>query len=399
MVIITNKGLIDPLAFELIGASTKRSDNSTIGFFGSGVKYAIAGLLKRGIPFQVWRGNEAIDFSTERVEMRGMAFDRILINGKPTSMTTDMGPKWETWMLIRELYANAVDEGGEMAVTDEYQQFIKEDSTTIIFPDRSSIEDIIKRQDFYFTRGRDVIYEDKRIRVYEDIGEAGYYVKGIYVGGGSTGHGYEVRDIPYEINEERVIMHRWAAQSNTFERIMGITDARTVKRIVARTKSKTIEGSIFLNTLPYTFSSVVPSPAWADIMFFDTSDSDYATEWNHVVVSKEIYDRLAHPNKWTKRRWDPSGTNEQNNKLAKALELVRAHVPTICDGHRIAFAKSQSRALGIGTEDGVVYVHDSIADEPVETIASHLVMMLSDSKPEVGIKCLTDLFKQQTNNH
>ena len=33
---IESKGIIDPQAFILLGASTKRADDSKIGFFGSG---------------------------------------------------------------------------------------------------------------------------------------------------------------------------------------------------------------------------------------------------------------------------------------------------------------------------------------------------------------------------
>lgn len=43
---------------------------------------------------------------------RGQMYDRILVNGEKTSLTTAMGPDWESWFAIRELYCNAVDEGG-----------------------------------------------------------------------------------------------------------------------------------------------------------------------------------------------------------------------------------------------------------------------------------------------
>jgi len=393
MVIITNKGLIDPLAFELIGASSKRSDSSTIGFFGSGVKYAIAGLLGRGIPFQVWRGNEMIDFATEEVEMRDMKFQRITINGRPTSMTTTMGPKWETWMLLRELYANAIDEGGEMAVTDQYEDFITEGRTTIILPDADALKDILDRQDYFFTRGRDVVYEDERLKVYEDIGTAGYYVKGIFVGGSGTGHGYQIKDEPYEINEERVVMYGWKAQSATFERIMHINCAKTVRRIVAKAKQNgSIERGLFTNTCPFSFGSVKPSEAWSNIMFFPQESATFAVEWNHVVVSDEIYNKLNHPNKWTQRKWSPVGTNEQNKRLSDAYALVRREHPAACDSHTIMFGRSASKALGMGTEDGVIYVSEGIADEPVEALAAHLTMMLSEKTPEIGLKCLTKYY-------
>lgn len=391
MVIITNKGLIDPLAFELIGASTKRDDEQTIGFFGSGVKYAIAGLLKRGIPFQVWRGTEPIEFTTEKVVMRDTEFDRILIDGKPTSMTTSMGPKWELWMLVRELYANAIDEGGEMAVTDDYSQFIREDHTTFIFPDRVRLQEVIGQQEFLFARNREIIYEDERIRVYEDVGRAGYYVKGIYVGGEGNGHGYMIKDHPYAINEERKIENEFWARLHTLERITKISCPKTIKKIVSRAKVQgTIEYNIFHG---YLNGSVKTSEAWAEVMLFPADAKEFATEWNHLPVSEDVYKLLDHPNKWTRRKWDPSGTEEQNKKLNEAMGLVRMIDPGVCAGMELMFAQSSSKALGMGFEDGVMYVSADIAGEPTLTIAAHLTMMLSENHPTLGLRAVTAYFR------
>lgn len=63
--------------------------------------------------------------------MRGDKSREILINGQGCSITTDIGPKWEAWMAIREIYSNAIDEGGEMAITDEYSSFIEKGKNNI----------------------------------------------------------------------------------------------------------------------------------------------------------------------------------------------------------------------------------------------------------------------------
>ena len=55
---IQNEGEIEKRAFQLIGASTKRDDESKIGFFGSGNKYAIALLLRKNIFFKVYSGKK-----------------------------------------------------------------------------------------------------------------------------------------------------------------------------------------------------------------------------------------------------------------------------------------------------------------------------------------------------
>ena len=58
---IVNKGEIYEKAFTLIGASTKRGDDSKIGFFGSGLKYAMAVLLRNEIHFKT--GNSTTVYS------------------------------------------------------------------------------------------------------------------------------------------------------------------------------------------------------------------------------------------------------------------------------------------------------------------------------------------------
>jgi len=99
-----------------MGISSKRGDEEKIGFFGSGNKYSIALLLREKIPFKIFSGEKEVKFTTDTVMFRGQTYEQIRINGEPTSLTTSMGPDWEPWFAIREMYCNAVDEGGEKLV-------------------------------------------------------------------------------------------------------------------------------------------------------------------------------------------------------------------------------------------------------------------------------------------
>ena len=80
---IVNKGIVDINSFRLLGASSKRNDETKIGFFGSGLKYAIAYLLRQGIELKVFAGNEEIIFSTKSEKLRDKAFEVIYINNVP----------------------------------------------------------------------------------------------------------------------------------------------------------------------------------------------------------------------------------------------------------------------------------------------------------------------------
>lgn len=157
---ISNKGEIEMGGLHLIGVSSKRGDESKIGFFGSGNKYAIATLLRAKIPFKIYSGTKQVKIETEPVLFRGTMYRQILIDGEKTSLTTDMGPDWENWFAVREMYCNAQDEGeAEMKVarqpkgvvgktkifielTDELERFFKVINEYILIDKTNQLETV-----------------------------------------------------------------------------------------------------------------------------------------------------------------------------------------------------------------------------------------------------------------
>lgn len=111
-VVFVNDGLIDPLAIATFGVNAKVTDNP-IGFFGTGLKYAIAVLLRHRHEITVWRGTERLDFTVAEHESRGKTFGIVTMNGQPLGFTTDLGKQWEMWQALRELWCNCADENGE----------------------------------------------------------------------------------------------------------------------------------------------------------------------------------------------------------------------------------------------------------------------------------------------
>ena len=112
MIVFQNKGLIDPMAITTFGLNAKVGD-SPIGQFGTGLKYAIAVLLRTGHEITIWRGLEPLRFDVIEHETRGKLFNIVRMNGEKLSFMTNLGPKWELWMAFRELFCNAKDEGDD----------------------------------------------------------------------------------------------------------------------------------------------------------------------------------------------------------------------------------------------------------------------------------------------
>lgn len=110
-VIFENNGEIDPLLITTFGVNVKEGDNA-IGFFGTGLKYALSILLREGCEVWIQSGTEQHQFAKQTIELRGKPFEFVTMDGKPLGFTTEVGKKWELWMAYRELYCNATDEQG-----------------------------------------------------------------------------------------------------------------------------------------------------------------------------------------------------------------------------------------------------------------------------------------------
>jgi len=106
-----NRGLIDLRAVRTFGVSAKDCKNP-IGFFGTGLKYAIAICLRLGGTITLYRGLERYEFSTSEATIRNSEFRIVTMNGEELGFTTDLGKTWEPWQAFRELYCNTMDEGG-----------------------------------------------------------------------------------------------------------------------------------------------------------------------------------------------------------------------------------------------------------------------------------------------
>ena len=77
---ISNKGLLDVEALTLLGASSKRGDNTKIGMFGSGNKFSLAYLLRNNYELRIFSGLEEIKLTTIEKTFRDKKFNIILVN-------------------------------------------------------------------------------------------------------------------------------------------------------------------------------------------------------------------------------------------------------------------------------------------------------------------------------
>ncbi len=117
-VIFWTPGSLDPKAFMVMGLSVKKSD-SPIGYFGTGLKYAIAIILRNGGEIEIETEGERYCLGTVEESFRGEKTTLVTCNKQNLGYTTELGKTWELWQAYRELYCNTIDEGGAVVLPEE----------------------------------------------------------------------------------------------------------------------------------------------------------------------------------------------------------------------------------------------------------------------------------------
>lgn len=163
-ILIQNDGEIETNSFELIGASTKRGDTAKIGFFGSGLKYSVAYMMRNKIEFKIFSGELELKFTTVPEKLKDQIFDRICINGKPTSYTVTMGPTWtEDWFVLREIYCNALDESICQMVRETENINAVAGKTRVYIEATENLKVVVDNWDAYFSTEREATLDVEKV--------------------------------------------------------------------------------------------------------------------------------------------------------------------------------------------------------------------------------------------
>lgn len=298
---IENKGELDINSLVLIGASTKRNDDTKLGFFGSGNKYALATLLAKGVDFKIFSGEGEVPITTEETEFRGVKFKKIIIDGQSTSLTTDMGPQWQEWMAVREWVANSLDEGGHTIIQGTKNINGREGYTRFFIEHSPAIKEVLDQWNNYFTFDReDVIVSDDTGKLFSqtDVKERlVLYRKGIrcYFGEGNKAlYHYDLSS--FKINESRIVESTYSANKEIMLFLNNISDASVLRNILMKASR---EGT-FENSLYWKYGVTRLSATWLTaignhcIINEDVSGHFISIQQNkeHYIVSRELAYRI-----------------------------------------------------------------------------------------------------------
>lgn len=200
--IFRNHGELDINVITTFGVSVKQGPNP-IGYFGTGLKFAIATLLRHGATLSLRTAGADFEFHTKEKVIRGETFQSIWMNDLELPYTTNLGRDWQPWMAIREIFSNCRDESGGLIdrVLDTGTSFIIEGV------------DIDLSKYFLWVREDEPIYEDDGIAIYE--GESPHiFYKGfaaLDLGKKPATHTYNLK-CNMKLTEDRTLKEPWYAE-------------------------------------------------------------------------------------------------------------------------------------------------------------------------------------------
>lgn len=243
MVVFENKGVLDPRAIRTFGISAKET-KSPIGFFGTGLKYAIAVLLREGQEIKIHAGHTLYHFQIRPDSMRDKDFDQIqyrIEGGEWTDLpfTTDLGKNWEMWQAFREIYCNCLDEGGVVTIKDGgFSEQISglSNMTFVEVKGQAFYDEYRRRDEIVLKPDRSAAIATGDVDIYEKRSSHIYY-RGIRAMEIKAGSRFTFNIIDHmDLTEDRTIKYPYLVDKLLVQAVSRMTDKRALKRFITPEK-------------------------------------------------------------------------------------------------------------------------------------------------------------------
>ncbi len=284
MISFQNKGLIELRTITTFGVSVKPETQNPIGYFGTGLKYAIAVMLREGIKLTLHRGTLKLKFRAKKRKIRGQEFQIVQMNGEDLPFTTELGKNWDLWMAYRELAANAMDEPDNTINSDPLD--IKAGYTTFV-AEGTMIEAIHSARDQIFLLDSEPKYKFDSVEFHDGRGVGRYlYYRGIRVFELplQAMYNYNILD-EMKLTEDRTIPGLGRAYSAIAKAIVPCDHAGLIRQMLEAHQNyweSTIDYTWYFKTPGETFNEIVKHYIHSGTSF-NTSARDYHKEHTNRV--------------------------------------------------------------------------------------------------------------------
>jgi len=223
------------LAFVRAFAVSAKETENPIGFFGTGMKYALAILAKAEaqVTISLLDDNGArqnFHLCTKKKIIRGKEFHFVCLGGEELPFTTDLGKQWQLWMAYRELYCNALDEGGTVTDGDNFPS----DSGTIIRVTHEEIEKVHREKDIYFLSGEPLgkLEDGPYIHTLNKGNPKGVFKRGIFVGGLQHPCMFTYNLVDGELSEDRLLRNLWMLENDLVKGFVKSNDPALLRQVL-----------------------------------------------------------------------------------------------------------------------------------------------------------------------
>lgn len=243
VVIFENAGEIDPRLISTFGVNVKEGEGA-IGFFGTGLKYALAILVRSGHVVTIQSGETVHTFGVQRATIRGKDFEFVTMNGEPMGFTTEVGKQWKLWMAYRELFCNCQDEGGTVYEAASLPD--PEAGKTRVIVSGDEFAKVRRDHHLYFITGTPV-HTGKTCQIHDGPGH-GIYYRGVLVGcadgGEATLYTYNLTT-QVELTEDRTAKHGFMLSFRIAEALLKCDDPGIIREVVTAPKGTHEHGLSF----------------------------------------------------------------------------------------------------------------------------------------------------------
>ncbi len=270
-VIFETPELIDIRSFTTFGINTKPLTQNPIGYFGTGLKYAIATLVRKGMNPILYIGFDKHTFFTQQVQFRDKEFPIVRMRREKRKFlrhtmhdlpfTTELGKNWEVWQAFRELESNTRDEMGETILADDFMSVhCNPQHTYFIVEGEEFIEAYHNRNTIFLPDGLRVREEGIRVQILDRPSKHLYY-RGLRVQDLKKPSIYTYNFLSQlELTEDRTLKHEWQARTELARQIVQSDDERMIETILTA-KSESWE-----EELEFEYQSDPPSDSFRKVI-------------------------------------------------------------------------------------------------------------------------------------
>lgn len=241
MIYFANKGALDLEAVRVMGVSVKRGANA-IGYFGTGLKYALAVLVRNSHAVTIWVNDVPHVVASRDAVIRGEPFKQLTLDGVDLPFTTDLGKNWEMWMAYRELHSNTLDEGG--IITDDKDVVAAGEFDTVIAVSGVGVTKQYQERNTIFLESRPLC-ADARLEIHAGKSAVVYY-RGVRAGRLLEPAMFTYNILtPCTLTEDRTFTSSWDVEWKLSTLIPAVASHDVAERLIADRKASFDSGLAF----------------------------------------------------------------------------------------------------------------------------------------------------------